>query len=336
MSTEVMTLRGTLEHHKGWITQVSCSPVHPDMLISASRDKTLLVWQLTGKDSNKNVPYGVPLRSLKGHSHFVSDVVISSCGAFAVSGSWDKTLRLWDIERGITSTVFKGHKHDVMSVAFSADNRQIISSSRDKTIRLWNTLGECKWVQESSTSGNKSHTEWVSTVQFSPTTNNPVIVSGGWDAKVKVWHLSNFHLKSNFDGHNSQVNSVTVSPDGSLAASGGKDGTAKLWDLGEAATNPLHSLDAEQEISKLVFSPNRYWLCAAAGSTVKIWDLELKQLVEELKVEVSENGEPPKCTCLCWSQDGMTLFTGYDDNVIRVWELQSTPQNVAPGIGIQD
>ena len=57
MSTEVMTLRGTLEHHKGWITQVSCSPVHPDMLISASRDKTLLVWQLTGKDSNKNVPY---------------------------------------------------------------------------------------------------------------------------------------------------------------------------------------------------------------------------------------------------------------------------------------
>merc|ERR1712127_835329 len=285
MSTEVMTLRGTLEHHKGWITQVSCSPVHPDMLIS---------------------------------------------------GSWDKTLRLWDIERGITSTVFKGHKHDVMSVAFSADNRQIISSSRDKTIRLWNTLGECKWVQESSTSGNKSHTEWVSTVQFSPTTNNPVIVSGGWDAKVKVWHLSNSHLKSNFDGHNSQVNSVTVSPDGSLAASGGKDGTAKLWDLGEAATNPLHSLDAEQEISKLVFSPNRYWLCAAAGSTVKIWDLELKQLVEELKVEVSENGEPPKCTCLCWSQDGMTLFTGYDDNVIRVWELQSTPQNVAPGIGIQD
>merc|ERR1712131_127560 len=223
MSTEVMTLRGTLEHHKGWITQVACSPVHPDMLISASRDKTLLVWQLTGKDSNKNVPYGVPLRALKGHSHFVSDVVISSCGAFAVSGSWDKTLRLWDIERGITSTVFKGHKHDVMSVAFSADNRQIISSSRDKTIRLWNTLGECKWVQESSTSGNKSHTEWVSTVQFSPTTNNPVIVSGGWDAKVKVWHLSNFHLKSNFDGHNTCVNSVTVSPDGSLAASGGKD-----------------------------------------------------------------------------------------------------------------
>merc|ERR1711981_173163 len=117
------------------------------MLLSASRDKTLIMWKLGNSEDN----YGVPARRLKGHSHFVSDVVISSCGAFAVSGSWDKTLRLWDIERGITSTVFKGHKHDVMRVAFSADNRQIISSSRDKTIRLWNTLGECKWVHESST-----------------------------------------------------------------------------------------------------------------------------------------------------------------------------------------
>lgn len=233
-------------------------------------------------------------------------------------------------------TVFKGHKQDVMSVAFSADNRQIISSSRDKTIRLWNTLGECKWVQDSTTNASKSHTEWVSTVQFSPTTNNPVIVSGGWDAKVKVWHLSNFHLKSDFTGHQNHVNSVTVSPDGSLAASGGKDGTAKLWDLGDAAQNPLHTLEADAEITKLVFSPNRYWLCAAAGSTVKIWDLELKQLVEELKVEVAEGSAPPKCTCLCWSTDGSTLFTGYDDAVIRVWELvQSQAQNVATGMGVE-
>lgn len=41
--------------------------------------------------------YGFPKRCFKGHNHFVSDVVMSSDGQFALSGSWDKTLRLWDL-----------------------------------------------------------------------------------------------------------------------------------------------------------------------------------------------------------------------------------------------
>lgn len=210
MATEnvQMVHRGTLEGHGGWVTQIATNPIYPEMLLSASRDKTLIMWKL----GNTEDQYGVPARRLKGHSHFVSDVVISSCGQFAVSSSWDKTLRLWDLERGTTTTRFVGHKADVLSVAFSADNRQIISASRDKTIKLWNTLGELKWTQE----GKSSHSEWVSTVRFSPTTTNPVIVSGGWDKKVKVWHLANFNLKSDFIGHTGYINSVTVSPDGSL------------------------------------------------------------------------------------------------------------------------
>ena len=59
---------------------------------------------------------------------------------------------------------------------------QIVSGSRDKTIKLWNTLGECKY-----TIGEPDgHTEWVSCVRFSPVTQNPIIVSAGWDKAVKV------------------------------------------------------------------------------------------------------------------------------------------------------
>lgn len=67
------------------------------------------------------------------------------------------------------------------------------------------------------------------------------------------------------------LNTVTVSPDGSLCASGGKDGTAMLWDLKEGKR--LYSLDAGDIIHSLVFSPNRYWLCAATTAGIKVRSL---------------------------------------------------------------
>ena len=171
------------------------------MLLSGSRDKTLIIWNLTRDDQQ----YGYPKRSLHGHSHIVSDCVwltwsrvpqktkagnvwllvvlqvISSDGAYALSSSWDKTLRLWELSSGATTRRFVGHTNDILSVSFSADNRQIVSGSRDRTIKLWNTLGDCKY-----TITDKGHTEWVSCVRFSPNPQNPVIVSAGWDKFVKV------------------------------------------------------------------------------------------------------------------------------------------------------
>jgi len=304
-----MELRGTLVGHGGWVTQIATTPEVPDRILSASRDKTIIVWNLLRKEDN----YGVPSRALKGHSHFVSDVVISSDGQFALSGSWDHTLRLWDLKTGQSvRNPFYGHTKDVLSVAFSADNRQIVSGSRDGTIKLWNTLGECKY-----TITEDGHTNWVSCVRFSPSVANPIIVSCGWDRVVKVWSLTNCKLQYDHLGHSEYLNTVTVSPDGSLCASGGKDGKAMLWDLNEG--KHLYTLDAEGIIEALTFSPNRYWLCAAAGSKIKIWDLESKNVVDELKPEVP--GKEPSVLSLAWSPDGLTLFAGYTDNVIRVWAV---------------
>lgn len=68
-------------------------------------DKTLIVWKLTRDETN----YGVPQKRLYGHSHFISDVVLSSDGNYALSGSWDKTLRLWDLAAGKTTRRFEDH-----------------------------------------------------------------------------------------------------------------------------------------------------------------------------------------------------------------------------------
>jgi len=317
---DTLSLAGELKGHGGWVTALATTTEEPDFVLSASRDNSIIVWTLVREDQK----YGVARRRLTGHSHYVQDVAISSDGQFALSGSWDGTLRLWDLNTGNTTRRFVGHTKDVLSVAFSADNRQIVSGSRDKTINLWNTLGQLKF-----TIVEDGHKEWVSCVRFSPNLTTPLIVSAGWDKVVKVWNLNHCKIRTNLLGHTGYVNSVTVSPDGSLCASGGKDGTAMLWDLNEG--RHLSSLDAGDIIHSLVFSPIRYWLCAATASTIKIWDLESKICVAELKPDfqsVSTSGKnkavPIQCISLAWSANGNTLFAGYTDNIIRVWSVNKS------------
>jgi guanine nucleotide-binding protein subunit beta-2-like 1 protein len=312
---EQLKLRGSLIGHGGWVTAIATTPEDPNMILTASRDKSIIVWSINREEDN----YGTARRSLRGHNHFVSDIAISSDGQFALSGSWDTTLRLWEINTGKCTRRFVGHTKDVLSVAFSSDNRQIVSASRDRTVKLWNTLGECKY-----TFIEGGHTEWVSCVRFPPVPNAQVIVSAGWDKLVKVWSSSTFRLKNDLVGHTGYLNTVTVSPDGSLCASGGKDGIAMLWDLSEGKR--LYSLEAGDIIHALVFSPNRYWLVAATSSCIKIWDLESKVLVDEIRPELPNTGKKaqvPYCTSLSWSADGADLYSGYSDNTVRVFNVAS-------------
>lgn len=230
---------------------------------------------------------------------------------------------------------FLGHTSDVYSVALSPDNRQIVSGSRDRTIKLWNTMAECKFTIE-----DDKHNDWVSCVRFSPIKTQSLIVSCGWDKAVKVWDLSKCELKTNLLGHTSAVHTVTVSPDGSLCASGGRDGTAMLWDVDEG--KHLYSLPANCTINSLCFSPCNYWLCAATDKTIKIWNLEDKKILHELNRPVlsddptravvdgtQPNKRPSRtsglawCTTLSWSTDGSTLFAGSTDGRIFVYEIKS-------------
>lgn len=175
---ETLQLRGTLEGHNGWVTSLSTCAQSPDVLISGSRDKTVMVWQLT-PDSEEE--YAHAKRSLRGHSHIVEDVSISQDGCYVISASWDKTLRLWDLNDG-SSQRFVGHTGDVLSCDFASDNRMVVSGSRDKTIKVWNVIGDTLYTIE----GAHAHSDWVSSVRITPHLDEFKIISAGHDKLVKV------------------------------------------------------------------------------------------------------------------------------------------------------
>lgn len=355
---------GELNGHTDWVTCLATAD-NPKLLLTGSRDKSIVVWELqtqTSDDQNADQTNfytttefkGKMLRRLVGHNHFVSDISVSSDKQYALSSSWDGTLRLWNLKTGETATKFKGHKKDVLSVAFSADNTRIISGSRDRDIKVWNTIGKEQAILSSSNNNDRmqggggavqaqsqGHSDWVTCVRVSPSVDEPMIVSCGRDGLVKVWDMNKQYKVKNLDKHSSYVNSVTVSPDGSLCASGGKDGLAILWDLNEG--KHLSSLKAEGEIMALCFSPNRYWLCGAVvdfvshESHIKIWDLETKDEIGKLRAPSQDEEDETKkkkkkardavCTCLTWSQDGRTLFAGYTDCSVKIWSLISGSNN---------
>ena len=168
-------------------------------------------------------------------------------------------------------------------------------------------VGECKYTIQDA----DAHTNWVSCVRFSPNILQPMIVSGSWDRTVKVWNLTNCKIRCTLTGHGGYVNTVAVSPDGSLCASGGKDGVTLLWDLAEGKR--LYSLDAGAIIHTLCFSPNMYWLGAATQDSVKIWDLESKSIVQDLKPteHQAQTTTTKKQVYTLWQSVSILIYVSY-------------------------
>ncbi len=73
-----------------------------------------------------------------GHSNDVNSVAFSADGNTLVSGSWDQTIKLWEVATGKVIRTLQGHRGNVYSVAFSADGKMLASGSWDGSTRLWN------------------------------------------------------------------------------------------------------------------------------------------------------------------------------------------------------
>jgi len=363
----ILNYKGILKGHGDVVTSIcTAATTDSNVIVSGSRDKKLIVWQMNQDGYGTEV--GTAKKSLSGHGQAIQDCALSAAvggDKFAISASWDSTLRLWDLQKGVMARKFIGHTSDVNSVAFSMDSRQVVSGSRDKTIKVWNTRSECKFTSPAA----ESHSDWVSSVRFSPD-KSPTIVSASWDKTIKVWSLNDWKVKNTFAGHEAPVHTVTVSPDGSLCASGGKDSVCILWDLG--SDKKVYTLETKGKdsgaVNSLCFSPRYYWLCAAMDKAIRIWELEEKKMLCDIvlkfqpsardmnngggavdgenmqqavqmvdkKVTPATNfcdleGQSPSktlpwATCLQWDYAGTNLFVGTSSGDILVFE--QVPENV--------
>ncbi len=200
-----------------------------------------------------------------GHSEFVTSVALSPDGKYVLSGSDDKTLKLWETATGKEIRTFAGHANEVKSVAFSPDGKYALSGSHDDTLKLWD-VATGKEIR--TFTGHSSH---VTSVVFSK--DGKYALSGSWENNLKLWDVATGKEVRTFTGHAEPVTSVAFSPDGKYALSGSWDKTLKLWDV--ATGKEIRTFTGHGGwVDSVVFSPGgKYALSGSEDKTLKIWEI---------------------------------------------------------------
>jgi F-box and WD-40 domain protein MET30 len=213
-----------VESHFGSQSDGQTSPVVTKRPPLASNDSEYLrktrPWKDVYKDRFKvgtNWKYGrCSIKILKGHTNGVMS--LQFCDNILATGSYDATIKIWDLDTGKEVRTLKGHTMGIRCLQF--DDNKLISGSLDKTLKVWNwRTGEC-------ISTYHGHEGGVIALHF----DSDILVSGSVDNHARVW---NFRDRNTFTlrGHTDWVNSVKIDSGSRTVFTASDDCTVKLWDL---------------------------------------------------------------------------------------------------------
>lgn len=160
---------------------------------------------------------------LTGHSAEISSVVFTADSRTIISGAWDQTIKVWDIQRGKSIHTFKGHTANVNALAIASDDKRIISASDDGNLIVWNLyLGTKEKIF-------RGHKDRVNTVVVTPSSSR--VISGSDDKDLIVWDLESGDLISKLEGHTGPVNTMKLSKDDQKLVSLSYNHELIVWNL---------------------------------------------------------------------------------------------------------
>lgn len=235
--------------------------------------------------------------------------------------SWTREYAyVWDARSLRPLHRLGGHQHAIQFGAFSPDSRLLLTADSPSgadantgnlraSVRVWDAVsGELLHSVSEYNYG-------VSHAVFSPDSRLLALTTGYPKNSAGLWEARSSVLRHTLSGHQDWVEQAAFSPDGRLLATASKDKTVRLWEVESGALQQTFS--EPQAMHRVAFSVDGKWLAAAseaAGSFVKLWDVDSKQLKHRLGPQTYGTEQ------LLFSPDRQHLATA-DGETVRIWKL---------------
>ncbi|KAF8834501.1 WD40 repeat-like protein [Paxillus ammoniavirescens] len=250
-----------------------CPPAHPSESIdihssyrpvSQEVANDPLIFNMSASSQevlSENPSRRAAVQVLVGHRNLVYCACFYPGENKLVTGSGDRTLRIWDWRTGAVVEILSGHTGEVSEVDVSRDGKMIVSGSRDSTVRIWD--GESgKMMRVLKAHENPSG---VVSVQFSP--DGSRVVSGSCDGRVRVWLVEAGELVLECGPGSYGGACVRYSPDGDRIAFAAR--TIQIWD---ANTGVLGLEFRNSDVHSLAWTADGTQIIGGRKGSVTLWN----------------------------------------------------------------